>query len=311
MKRGGSGAVRTKKIPGDASNCNGNAVGGEQVQRLATDEDVQMISKETAKKVSPFIGNGRNSRFGATRYAHDAPRRVARCYSRIEDISHVRPIPFKVGKHYENQEFGRDPNRLDYFYSRPFDVFENDHLPGVGSYGGGDGGRNHGGVVAGQTTASDSAVASEGIRLRVPVGISANNDTGTVLQRLNKGKGNDGDGDGGCGGGGGGSRGVVGLRLEKERGSSETAGAGGGDRNREVPFWVFDNNGGDCGEAVVERLLRFKQDGATVTMRVAVIVVMLLMMVIMMVMVMVVLVLVIVKMEVKTVGGWWEKWRRL
>ncbi|CAI9282469.1 unnamed protein product [Lactuca saligna] len=127
--------------------------------------------------------------------------------------------------------------------------------------------------------------------------ISANNDIGAVLQRLNKGKGN--DGDGGCGGDGGKSGGVVGLRMEKERGGSETAGAGGGDRTREVPFGVFGNNGGDYGEAVVERLLGFKQDGATVTMQVAVRVVMLLMMVIVMVMFMVVLVLVMVKMEVK------------
>ncbi|CAI9282470.1 unnamed protein product [Lactuca saligna] len=126
-----------------------------------------MIGKETAKNVWPFIGNGRNSRFGATRYAHDAPRKVARFYSRIEDISHVRPIPFKVGKHYENQELGRDPNRLDYFCSTPFDVFEDDHLTGVGSYGSGGGGRNDGGIVAGHTRGSDSTVAGDGIRLRV------------------------------------------------------------------------------------------------------------------------------------------------
>lgn len=143
---------------------------------------------------------------------------------------------------------------------------------------------------------SDTAVASGGIRLRVPVGISANNGTEAIVQSVNQEKGNGGDGDGG---GGGSSCGVVGPRLELQRGSSETARVGGGDKTREVRFGVFGNNGGDNGEAVVERLLRSKKDGTTVTVRMEVIVVMLLMIVMLMMMVMVVLLLVTGKMEVK------------
>ncbi|KAL7604381.1 hypothetical protein Lser_V15G19590 [Lactuca serriola] len=280
----GLGEMRNKKIristdaeenfPGiNASDDNGNVIGGEQVQGLATDEDAQMISIETEKKVYPFIGNGRYAHFGQT-YSHDFHRRAAASYPICDGFSQFRPPNlFNVAEDYENQEFGRDPNRLDYFRVMPFDVFGDDHLTGIVGYGGGVGGRLDRGLVEG-LIGSDTAVAGGGIRLRVPVGISANNGTEAVLERVNQEKGN------GVDGGGGGRR-VVGPRLEKERGSSETAGVGGG----------------DGGEGVVERLLGLKKDGATVTVRVAVIVVMLLMMV--MVMVMMVLVLVMGKMEVK------------
>ncbi|CAH1421565.1 unnamed protein product [Lactuca virosa] len=128
-----------------------------------------------------------------------------------------------VGEDSKNQEFGRDTNRLDYFSVAAFDVYGDDHLTGVASYGGGGGRRDRGIVLAPgpeEERGGATDVAGE-----------------AVVQRLEQER-----GDGGDSGGRRVRRLMVGMRLEQERGSA-TAGAGGGDRTREIPGGIFGNNG--------------------------------------------------------------------
>nr|KAJ0213658.1 hypothetical protein LSAT_V11C400213810 [Lactuca sativa] len=171
----------------------------------------------------------------------------------------------------ENQEFGRDASKLDYFSVAAFDVYGDDHLTGAASYGGG-GGRRDGGIVLApeQERGGATDVAGE-----------------AVVQRLEQERGDRGDS-----GGRRSRRLMMGTRLEEERGNA-TAGAGGGDRTREIPGGIFGNSGGDGGEVIVKRL---KQEGATVAVPVVVVQAVGLMMMVIVIR----MVLVMVKKEV-----WW------
>ncbi|KAI3522184.1 hypothetical protein L1887_11666 [Cichorium endivia] len=116
----------------------------------------------------------------------------------------------------ETQEFARDTNRLDYFSVRPFDVFGDDHLTGIATYGGGVGGggggrRDHGivvGSILNQERGSPTADAGNtDVTQQVPIEFFADNggdDGETVIHRLEQEKGHGGglvcDGDGEDGG---------------------------------------------------------------------------------------------------------------
>ncbi|KAI3515034.1 hypothetical protein L1887_13783 [Cichorium endivia] len=217
-----------------------------------------------------------------------AQRRLRMQYSlRVDD----RRDGLVTNEDSEDQEFGRDINRHDYFRVTAFDVHGDDNLAGIASDGGGGGGgtRDRGAVVGPRPELErGSADVGTGGRIsspHVPGRIFASNGNESEVQRPEQERGN---------GGGRRRRHVVAdPRLEQERGSA-TARAGGDDETREVPVGIFANNGSDDGKAVVQRL---KQEGFTITVPVAVAVAVAVM-VMMMLMVTVVLVLVMVKTEI-------------
>ncbi|KAI3499982.1 hypothetical protein L1887_35796 [Cichorium endivia] len=196
---------------------------------------------------------------------------------------------FDASESSENQEFGWDTNRLDYFSVTPFDVFGDDHLTGIASHGGGGGSRDPGVVVGSRPEkerASDTAVAGGDTMIGQfpvvalkPILPPLNGILQVVIPRSHEflfpfllm---------------------IVGTTLEQERGST-TIGAGGGDRNREVPGGSFANNASDGGEAMDKRV---KREGATVDKLVTLVVAMAVIMMVM-VIVMAVLIFVMLKRE--------------
>ncbi|CAH1421563.1 unnamed protein product [Lactuca virosa] len=83
------------------------------------------------------------------------------------------------------QEFGRDTNRLDYFRFVPFDVHEDNHVNGNGSYDYGDGRREYGMVVRPNLGQERDGTLGDMTR-HVYDGIIANDDSdsgGSVVQR--------------------------------------------------------------------------------------------------------------------------------
>ncbi|KAL4580905.1 hypothetical protein LXL04_017111 [Taraxacum kok-saghyz] len=269
-------------------NFMGDVIDGENVHRLAAGKDGKMTGIETATNVPTFIASGRNAiddTNGWNGVVGHGRRRSSLGVAKRPILPPLLSFRSSYVDHEEsvNQEFGRNTNRLDYFRVDPFDVYE-DHLPRVGSFGGGGGPRQE---YEGGGDSHVSHVTGGGMRIRrVPVGVSANDGGEGVVERLDHGGGNE---------GGGGSREIVGRRLEQERGSGASAGSGDGTREV-VPVGTFGDN---CGETVVQKL---KQEGATVAVpvvvvAVAVAVMVVMMMVMVMVMVMVVLVSVMAKME--------------
>ncbi|KAI3767892.1 hypothetical protein L2E82_18321 [Cichorium intybus] len=211
------------------SGTDGGSYGGEIFDGLLADEDLQF---------SDFLNIIPNSI--GSEVAGTAPRRL-----RLQ-------LGYSVGdssdglctyEDSENRDFGRDTNRLDYFSVAAFDVYGDDHLTGIGSYGGGGGTRDRDVVVDPtpvQERGISTAVAGGGIIMRrVPVGIFANNgsDGGqAVVQTLGRERGS----------GGGRCRIVAGTRRDQER-ASAIAGTGGGDISREVPVGIFSYIGSDGG----------------------------------------------------------------
>ncbi|KAI3767890.1 hypothetical protein L2E82_18319 [Cichorium intybus] len=268
-----------KNINSDLSATGSGSYGGETFDGLLADEDLQF-----SDYLNNIIYNSTGNEVAGT-----APRRL-----RLQLGCSVGDCSDGLGTNEdsENRDFGRDTNRLDYFSVAAFDVYGDDHLNGVGSYGGGGGTRDRD-VVVDPTPVQErgipTAVAGGGIKIRrVPIGISANNgsDGGeAVVQTLEREMGSSGDGGGRC-------RVVAGTRRNQER-ASAIAGTGGGDISREVPVGILANIGSDGGEPIVQRL---KQEGVRVPVQVVVGAAAMMMV---MLTVMVVLVSVMVNMEVR------------
>ncbi|KAI3781330.1 hypothetical protein L2E82_11342 [Cichorium intybus] len=199
-------------------------------------------------------GGGRNEVDGFS--VGSAPRRLRMKYGlRVDDCRDG----LVTNEDWENQDFGRDTNRHDYFRVTAFDVHGDDNLAGIASDGGGGGGGTRDrGVVVGPRPELErgSATVGTGGRIRtrqVPARIFASNGYQSVVQRPEQERDN-----------GGGRRRhhvVVDSSLEQESGSA-TARAGGDDETREVPVGILANNGSDSGKAVVQRP---KREGFTVT----------------------------------------------
>ncbi|KAI3767916.1 hypothetical protein L2E82_18345 [Cichorium intybus] len=323
---------RYENFPGNASDGS-----GEILQGLRTAEDVQMTNEsfvvddddggtETDQTASNSIGNGslvdpsfQIQNFSSGEDDEKFPPSEPEMSFSLEDSDNQKFGgwgTFDASDVSENQEFGWDTNRLDYFRVSPFDVYGDDHLTGIASHGGGGGSRDPGVVVGSRPEherASDTAVAGGDTMIgqspvvtlkpilppfeghiaggdtkipRVPVGISANDCSETLVERWDQERSN--------GLGKRGQRLKVGPTLEQERGSTTSTGAGGGDRNREVPGGIFANNASDGGEAIEKRL---KREGATVDKLVTLVVAMAVIMMVM-VIVMVVLIYVMLKREV-------------
>ncbi|KAI3781329.1 hypothetical protein L2E82_11340 [Cichorium intybus] len=163
----------------------------------------------------------------------------------------------------ENQDFGRDTNRHDYFRVTAFDVHGDDNLAGIARDGGGGRGTRDRGVVVEPRLELERGSADVGTGGRisspqVPGRIFASNGNESEVQRPEQERDN---------GGGRRRSHVVGdPRLGQESGIA-TARAGGDDETREVPVGIFANNGSNGGKAVV---ISLKQEGITVTVPVAV-----------------------------------------
>ncbi|KAI3515038.1 hypothetical protein L1887_13787 [Cichorium endivia] len=189
--------------------------------------------------------------------AQSGQRKRTQCSLRVGD----RRNGLVTNEDSEDQEFGRDTNRHDYFRVTAFDVNGDDNLAGIASDGGGGGGggTTDRGVVVGPRPEQERGSVTVGIggsiRTRqVPGRIFASNGNESVVQRPEQERDN---------GGGRRRRHVVVDPILEEESGRAAARAGGDDETREVPVGILANNGSDGGKAGVQRL---KQEGSTVTM---------------------------------------------
>ncbi|KAL4580644.1 hypothetical protein LXL04_016844 [Taraxacum kok-saghyz] len=208
-----------------------------------------MMAKQRVRFVDGFLGEGIPIKVRSPSGFSICPQVPS--IRRIRLVCKVKHASDYVGEDSDRHEFGRDTNRVDYFKVTAFDLHGDDQFTGIASHGGGGGGRLD------------------------PVGISANNGSEAVFQRLEQHR---------VDGGGGGSR--ISRRLSIDRRSEQVSG-----RTREVAIGGFGNNSGGGGEDVGQRI---KQLEATVAVPMVVVAVI------------VVLVSIMVKSEILVVDGRWK-----